>query len=256
MNFNQLAHKALFHFNKNSPTILTVAAVCGVGATAYLTARGTIKAAEAIHGFESEHGIPTEPRERAKQHVQVAWRCYVPAATTAAATVACVVGVHRVGVGRAIAAQASLVIAERSFSEYRNKVVEEYGQRKDDSIRSDIAKDRVAAIEPPSQQVLLTGPGNILSLELYTGRYFASDMETLRRAQNTLNEMLIRHDYATLDDFYHIIGLRPTTTSSQLGWKSTKLMDLHFTSALSTDGRPCIAFEYNYVKPIYELEHE
>jgi hypothetical protein len=254
MDLSTLAHKAIFHLKKSSPTLLTATAIGGLAATAYFTAKGTIKAAEAIHEHETRHGVADDSRERAKVHVQVAWRCYVPAAATATATVACIVGANRVGLRRAAAAQAGLFLAERTYSEYRAKVVEEFGQRKDDTIREGIAKDRVASTNPPSQEVLLTGPGNVLSMELYTGRYFACDMETLRRANNTLNERLIRHDYASLDDFYDLIGLQPTSTSSEIGWKSTKMMELNFTTVLSNDGRPCLAFEYNYTRPLYERE--
>jgi Family of unknown function (DUF6353) len=252
MNLGDLAAKAIFHLKKNSPTLLTVAAVGGVGLTAYFTAKGTIKAAEAIYDHEQRNGIPDSPREHAKAHIQVAYKHYIPAALTAGATVVCIVAANRVGLRRAAAAQASLLIAERGYSEYRQKIAEEFGKRKDDTIREEIAKDRVRSIEPPSQEVLLTGPGNILSMELHTGRYFACDMETLRRAQNTLNERLIRHDYASLDDFYYIIGLRPTAHSSEIGWKSSKMMELEFTTVLSNDGRPCLAFDYNYTKPLYE----
>lgn len=246
-----MATKAMFKLKKSSPTLLTLAAVGGVGLTAYLTAKGTIKAAEAIHDHETEHGVPNETRQRAKEHVQVAWRCYVPAATAGVATVACIVGANRIGLRRTAAAQAGLFLAERSYSEYRQKVVEEFGSRKDEAIRDDIARDRVASKEPPTQEVLLTGPGNVLSMELLTGRYFACDMETLRRAQNTLNERLLRHDYASLDDFYHLIGLQSTRYSSEIGWWSDKLMQLEFTVVMSNDGRPCLAFDYNYTKPLY-----
>lgn len=252
MDISQLATKAIFHLKKNSPTLLTTIAVGGVVATAYFTAKGTIKAAEAIHDHEEEYGIAEEPRERAKVHVQVAWRCYVPAATTAAATIACIIGANRVGLRRAAAAQAGVLLAERTYSEYRQKVIEEFGQRRDDTIREELAKDKVRRTDPPSQEVLLTGPGNILSMELYTGRYFACDFETIRRAQNSLNDHLLKHDYASLDDFYYLIGLKPTSTSSEIGWKSTRLMELEITTVLSNDGRPCLAFDYNYTCPLYE----
>jgi len=252
MDMGQLATKAIFHLKKNSPTLLTVVAVGGVGLTAYLTAKGTVKAAEEIYTFEESTYVSDDPKERVKNQVRVAWRCYIPAASAGIATVACIVGANRVGVRRAAAAQAGLFLAERTYSEYRQKVIEDLGQRKDDSIRDEIAKDRVLAKEPPSQEVLLTGPGNVLSMELYTGRYFACDMETLRKAQNTLNERLIRHDYASLDDFYYIIGLRSTRVSSEIGWRSDRMMELQFTSVLTDDGRPCIAFDYSYTIPLYE----
>jgi hypothetical protein len=75
-------------------------------------------------------------------------------------------------------------------------------------------------------------------------------MEKLRRANNELNSKLLKHDYATLDDFYYMLGLSPTTTSGNIGWQSDKLMDLIFSTTLSDDGRPCITFEYNYTKTL------
>jgi len=252
MNLSTLAHKAIFQLKRRSPTLLTVTASVGVVATAYFTAKGTIKAVEAIHDHEQLHGVREEPKERAKEFVQVAWRHYVPATVAASATIACIVGSNRVGLRRAAAAQAGLVLAERAYSEYRNKIVEEFGQRKDDAIREGIAKDRVNKADPNSQALIISGPGMILSMELYTGRQFLSDMETLRRAQNTLNERLLRHDYATLEDFYHLVGLPYTSMSSEIGWKSNHLMELEFTTTLSSDGRPCLAFDYNYTTPLYE----
>ena len=141
-------------------------------------------------------------------------------------------------------------VTERAYSEYRDKVVEELGPRKDQSIRDKVVADQIANNPSPSQDVLVTGPGNVLCCELFTMRYFASDMEKLRRAQNDMNAKLLKHDYATFDDFYYIIGLRPTTTSGNLGWTSDKLMELIFSTALSDDGRPCITFEYNYTKTL------
>jgi len=81
-------------------------------------------------------------------------------------------------------------------------------------------------------------------------RYFACDIEKLRKTQNELNARLIKHDYATLDDFYYMLGLRQTTVSGTMGWTSDKMMELIFSTTLSDDGRPCLTFEYNYTKTL------
>ncbi len=167
-------------------------------------------------------------------------------------TIACIVGTARVSNKRAAAAQAAFVLTERAYSEYRNKVIEEYGERKDQSLRDSIAEDRVKKNTPPSADILITGPGNVLCCELHTGRYFSSDMETLRKAQNDLNSRLLGHDTCSLDDFYWLVGLNGTSNSGDLGWTSEKLMVLDFSTVLTEDGRPCLAFEYNYIKPTYE----
>jgi hypothetical protein len=86
--------------------------------------------------------------------------------------------------------------------------------------------------------------------ELYTRRYFMCDMEQLRKAQNDINAQIVNDLYVTLDEFYDKISIMPTAHSSELGWDSDRLMELEFSTVLSEDGRPCLAFDYNYIKPI------
>jgi hypothetical protein len=78
-----------------------------------------------------------------------------------------------------------------------------------------------------------------------TGRYFNSDMETLRKAENDVNFRLVNELYVPICDFYYLIGLPYTSNSGQIGWTSGKLMNLEFTTTMSEDSRPCLAFEYN-----------
>lgn len=75
-------------------------------------------------------------------------------------------------------------------------------------------------------------------------------MESLRKAENKLNSRLNREMYARLSDFYSLVGLPYTSNSEEIGWDSDKLLELRFTTVLSDDGRPCIAFDYNYTKPM------
>ncbi len=250
---------------RRSPLILSSMAVSGVVTTSYLTGKATWEASQEIRGWEEHngydgygrgHGLEEGPgnttKQRLKERAVMTWKLYIPAAASGVVTIACIVGTARVSNKRAAAAQAAFVLTERAYSEYRNKVIEEYGERKDQTIRDSIAEDRVKNNTPPSAEVLVTGPGNVLCCELHTGRYFASDMETLRKAQNDLNSRLLGQDSSSLDDFYWLIGLNGTSNSSDLGWNSDKLMSLEFTTVLTEDGRPCLAFEYNYIRPIYE----
>ncbi len=237
---------------RNSPVILSSTAITGVAATAYLSGKASIEAADNIRREELIREASSDSKERLKIRVKLVWKLYIPTAASGAVTIACIVGTTRVSNKRAAAAQAAFVLTERAYSEYRNKVIEEYGERKDQTIRDSIAEDRVKNNTPPSAEVLLTGPGNVLCCELHTGRYFASDMETLRKAQNDLNSRLLGQDSSSLDDFYWIIGLNGTSNSADLGWNSDKLMNLEFSTVLTEDGRPCLAFDYNYIRPIYE----
>ena len=56
--------------------------------------------------------------------------------------------------------------------------------------------------------------------------------------------------YATLDDFYDIIGLGKTGLSTDLGWDSDRLLEIKLSTVLTEDNRPCLAFDYNYTKKV------
>jgi hypothetical protein len=214
-----------------------------------LVGKASFEACDTIREQEKYYPPSTDSKQRVVERTKLVWKIYIPSAISATSTIACLVGANRVGLKKTMAAQTAFAISERMYSEYRDKVIEEYGERKDQSIRDKIADERVK-LTAPSNDILVTGPGNVLCCELYTGRYFSSDMESLRKAQNELNSQLLAHDYATFDDFYYMIGLGRTSSSSQMGWKSTKLMGLSFSTILTDDGRPCLAFEYNYVEPM------
>ena len=247
MNITDLNKAIRRNTKAHSSLILSVAAGIGTLTTAYLAGRASFQAAEVIRKHEEQFPPADNRKERVIDRTKLVWKLYIPPAISAGTTIGCIVFANRVDTKKILAAQTAVAVTQRAYSEYRDKVIEEFGARKDEAIRDQLASERVMKNPPPAQDILITGPGNVLCCEVYTGRYFASDMETLKRAQNDLNAKLLAHDYATLNDFYYMIGLGQTSYSSQGGWKSNRLMELQFSTILTDDGRPCLSFEYNYV---------
>ena len=227
--------------NRKSPAILTAVAVSGTVSTAYLAAKGSFKAAKMLEDLDEDATF----EEQAK-HV---WTCYIPAGASGVGTIGAILMSHHVSTRRTAAAVGAYSVTEKAFSEYREKVIEEVGKHKEQVIRDEIAQDEVAK-NPPNSGVIIAGAGEVLCCELYTKRYFMCDHETLRRAQNEVNHDVINHLYVTLDTFYEKVGLAFTTQSCELGWTSDQLLELKFSTVRSEDGRPCLAFDYNYVKPL------
>jgi Family of unknown function (DUF6353) len=245
---SQLTGTVLRNVKARSPIILSVSAGVGVLTSAYLVGRASFQAAEVIRQDELTHAPYIDKKDQLKGRIKLVWRTYIPAAISTTSTILCIVGANRVGAAKTLAAQTAFAVTERAYSEYRDKVIEEFGARKDQSIRDKIVSDRVEKDPPPAH--IISGPGNVLCCEMHTGRYFTSDMESLRRAQNDINAKLLKHDYATLDDLYYILGLKMTSTSGNLGWTSARQLELSFSTMLTEDNRPCITFEYNYIKPL------
>lgn len=235
---------------KNSSSVFAGLGIAGVVATGYLAVRATFKAAEAIQEDEMTGGVSDDPKRRLKERAELVWPLYIPPVVSAGATVCCILASTRAGHRKAAAAATAYSLSERAFAEYRGKVVEQLGERKEQGVRDAVAQDSVRRNPPDDRAIIVTGSGDVLCCELHTGRYFKSDMETLRRSQNDINAQIMHEYYVTLDEFYSLIGIPGTDNSGAIGWTSDRLMELEFSTAMSESGDPCLTFRYNYVKPI------
>lgn len=234
----------------NSPEILTALGVAGVFTTSYLTGKASYKASRIIAEEEQQGELFEDRKDRIKERIRLTWKLYVPAAISGVVTTGCIIGASKANSKRTAAAVTAYSLTKKAFDEYTEKVVEEVGKGKEQKIRDGIAQDHVSAEPPVTREVIITSGGNVLCCELYTHRYFRSDMESLRRAQNDINMQVVNQLYVTLDEFYDLVGLPHTSVSDKMGWDSEQLMDLRISGTISESGEPCLAFEYNYVKPL------
>lgn len=248
MHLINYANTAKIFVRENTPAILTAFGVSGTLGTAYLAARAAYESYPIIKEHEDAGGIPDSTRQMYIERGRLVWKLYIPAVVSGTSTVLCIVIAARVGSRRTAAITAAYTLSERALTEYREKVTEVLGENKERKIRDEIAQDKVSA-NPPSPTII-TSDGKVLCYEMFTGRYFSCTMEDLKRALNNINAKLIRHDIATVSDFYDEVGLPYTSYSSEVGWESARLLDLEFTTVLSEDSRPCIAFAYNYTTPV------
>jgi hypothetical protein len=230
----------------NSPVILTAIGVTGVLTTALLVGKASFKASELIRDeqllFDKHAPIdayygPTEKFHRV-------WRLYVPAAGTAALTIAAIICANRISARRAAALAAAFSISERAFEEYQSKVVERMGERKEVALRDELAQERLNRDPVSKREVIIAGTGEVLCYDAYTGRYFLSSMETLKKAQNEINYKVTHGHFVSLTDYYDLIGLPSTTVSEEVGWNLDKLLELSISTGLSDDDRPCLVMNF------------
>lgn len=249
MNASLFFKNTLKSIKANTPEILTALGVTGVITTAYLTNKAAVAAHEVIIEHEKLNPPPADPKERLKERTKLVWKLYIPATTSGVITIGCIIGATRSGGRKTAAAVTAYSVTERAFHEYRERVADEIGKGKEQKIRDEIAQDAVNA-NPITREVVVAGTGHVLCYEMHTGRYLQSTMETLKKAENKVNSIAIRERYVTLDEFYDLVGLDHTSVSDKIGWTSDKIMELEFSTILSRNGEPCIAFDYNYIGPI------
>ena len=225
----------------NTPEILTALGVGGVLGTSYLTGKASYEMGKEEDVFPDS---PLSNKERLKQH----WKKFIPPAIFGALTIGCIIGSNRAGSKKVGAAVAAYSVSEKAFSEYKEKVVEEIGEKKEQRLRDELAQRRIDNVPPVARDMIITGAGDVWCCELFTHRYFKSDMEAIRQAVNVINHKINNELYVTMGEFYDLIGLEQTSNSDQVGWNSDKLLELEFHPTMTKENIPCIAFNYNYVK--------
>lgn len=244
----------------NSPLILTAIGAAGVLTTAILAAKGGYQASERLRDERVERwtnvegypqvDVPSNAIFTPKEKLAMTWTYYAPACGAAAVTIAAVVASNRVSTKRAAAMAAAYSLSVEAFDEYKDKVKAKLGERKETIVRDEIAQDRVANNPPTDDNVIVvTHDGDQIFQDSWSGRYFKSNHEAVRRAVNELNHVVNSEGSATLTDFYGFLGLAKTRESDEIGWAADKLLDVYFSPVLHDNGKTAVmAIEY-YVTP-------
>lgn len=233
--------------SKHSPEILTGVGIAGMITTTVLAVKATPKALDLISRKEYE-----EQRElTAMETVKAAWKPYIPAAITGVASTACLIGANSVNLKRNAALAAAYTLSDTAFREYKEKVVETIGERKEQTVRDKVAEKQVKE-NPPSNDVTVIGKGPSLCLEPLSMRYFRTDIEHIKKAANEVNAQILTSIYgwATINDFYDELGLSHTDTGDNLGWNLDNRVDIHISAQVTENGEPCLVIGHNN-PPIY-----
>lgn len=237
---------------KHSPAILTAFGITGMIGTTVLAVKATPKALDLIENKKEEldkDGLTVA------ETVKATWKCYVPAAITCATSAACLIGASSVHTKRNAALATAYKLSESALIEYRDKVVETIGEKKEQSVRDAIAKDHVEKNPVTNNEVIITDRGYTLCYDELSGRYFYSDIEKIKKAANELNRQMLNDMYVSLNELYYELGLEGTKLGEQMGWNIDRgLIDLKFSATVSADDRPCIVLDYR-IPPMYDYQN-
>lgn len=235
---------------QHSPEILAGVGIAGMVTTVVMAVRATPKALAIIDEKEIDEGRNLTRGEK----VKAAWTCYVPTALVGATSVACLVGSTSVSIRRQTALAAAYSIAETSLKEYSEKTLELVGEKKERAIRDAVAKDRIEKDPVENKEVIVTATGDTRCYDMLSGRYFRSDMESIRRAVNDLNKEMRSDGYISLNDFYYHIGLPMIQVGNYLGWNIQRgEITEGFSTHLAPDGTPCLVVEFSKM-PVYDFD--
>ena len=261
---------AKISISKHSPEILTGIGIAGMITTTFLAVRATPKALELIEEKKDElnnkqveerldkNGDLRDYKEITKLKFpdlfKATWKCYIPAAVTSVVSIACLVGASSVHIKRNAVLATAYQLSETALTEYKEKVIETIGEKKEEVIRGKVNKDRIEKNPVSKNNVIITDKGNTLCYDHMSGRYFKSDIDKINKAVNVINNRILHDFYASLNDLYSELGLYTVSLGDKLGWNSDMgLIEVEFSSQLADDGTPCLVMDFNKA-PKYDYD--
>lgn len=233
----------------NSPTILTTIGALGTIGTAILTHKAATKASQMLADDFRNLDMHEQMAMGKKDKLKLVWTAYIPPVVVGGLTITAVVSANRIGSKRAAAIAAAYTISEKAYTEYRDKVVEKFGDQKERNMREELAQDQVNRNPQNENNVVIVGDGEVLCCDLFSGRYFRSSVESLRKAANEVNFLILHNGFASLTDFYNEIQINRTDVSDEIGWNQDKLLELDISAVVNEEGQPCVAFRFQ-VHPV------
>lgn len=258
-NMTNIVKTARAFTTKHSPEILTGIGIAGMITTTVLAVRATPKALELIESEKRKQNrkLLEEAKKAGNdicnqvtklsyiEMVKVAWKPYISAVATGSISILCLVGASSVNTRRNAALATAYQLSTTALADYKEKVIETIGEKKEQTIRDKVAEKKVEETPATKSEIIITEKGNTLCFDSFSSRYFKSDIEAIRRAENNLNKQLLAHDYISLNDYFAEVGLRHTELGYQLGWRVDKgLIELYFSSQLADDGTPCVVVNF------------
>lgn len=164
---NKTFNKIGFQIKKKSPEILIVAGVIGVVTSAVMACRATIKATkiadeakkdiDAIHEAEAvgeTKGGESYSAEDSKKDLTIVYthtagkyaKLYAPSVVLGVASIVCIVASHNVMKERSIAIATAYAKLDKTFKDYRGRVVERFGEQVEKELRYNIKAKEIEEI--------------------------------------------------------------------------------------------------------------
>ena len=190
-------------FKKNSPTILTIIGSVGVGITAVMSARDTVKAIKLI----DEKQANTK-----KEKLKIAAPCYVPTVITGLSTILCIFGANKLNKKTQESLAAAYALLNQTYTEYRDSVKDIYGVDGNKKVVAHVAEKRI------EENGLENQPDTDVFFDFFSLQFFKAKLSTILEVEHAANEMLQMHGYVSLGTLYSFMGADIQECDESLGW--------------------------------------
>ena len=262
-NITRTLNKAAFKFKKHSPEILVVAGVVGVVGSTVMACKATTKvndilddtkdqldkiheAGEKLENGEilmlkdgEEYTVEQNKKDLTIVYAQTALKfakLYAPSVIIGGLSITAILTGHNITRKRNIALAAAYTAVDKSFKEYRGRVVERFGEALDKELKYGIKSkevDEVVTNEDGTESVVkktvdvvdATNPMNVSEYARFFDDGCAGwtkdpeyNLMFLRDQQRYANDLLKSKGHLFLNEVYDLLGIPRTKAGQIVGW--------------------------------------
>lgn len=244
--------KATFKAKKHSPEILVVAGVVGVVTSGVMACKATTKLSgileesknnvDTIHNYVEEKGFSEKyTEEDSKKDLTIVYaqtgiklvKLYAPAIILGTLSIGAILTSNNILRKRNVALAAAYATIDRSFKDYRGRVVERFGEELDKELKYNIKAKEIKekVVDEDGNKKTVKKSVNVVDPNMYSdyARFFDDgctgwgkdpeyNLMFLKQQQNYANDKLKSQGYLFLNEVYDMLGIPRTKAGQVVGW--------------------------------------
>ena len=246
-------HRIGFQLKKHSPEILVVAGVIGGVTSAVMACKATTKAGDIIEDTKSQldiihkgmedgniRGVEYTKEDGTKDlaivYTQTAVKfvkLYGPAVVLGTVSIVSILAGHNITRKRNLALTAAYATIDNSFKQYRNRVIERFGEELDRELKYDVKTKEVeeTVVNEDGTESTVKTTVNVIDPNTISdySRIFDEcnpswskspehNLVFLKQQQNYANDLLKSRGHLFLNEVYDMLGFPRTQAGQIVGW--------------------------------------
>lgn len=232
--------KSVLMTKNYSPEVLTVVGIVGIVTASVLACRATMKLETTVDKVHDGLEVAKDRKQLAdytslddKKAVTYVYtrgvvdltKLYAPSVILGSISIACIVGANGILRKRNLALVAAYKAIESSYSEYRKRVVEEYGEEKDLDYRRGLHVEKIKDKNGQKRTLVTVDPNGISKYARFFDEQSVNWDKTpeynllfVRQQQNLANDYLHAKGHIFLNEVYDLLGIPRSKAGQVVGW--------------------------------------
>lgn len=253
-NLTRTFNRTGLKIKKHSPEILLAAGTVGVVVSGVMACKATLKVNEILDESKQQidtiHSVAADPNmaekytaEDSKKDLAIVYtqtavkmiKLYGPSVGLGVVSLGCMIGSNRILSKRNVALAAAYTAVDKSFKEYRGRVIDRFGKQLDKELRYNIKAKEIEEVskdenghEVVKKEVVDVSEDDPNNYSPYSivfddgNEGWDPDPERTKffliQQQNWANERLKAKGHLFLNEVYDMLGARRTKAGAQVGW--------------------------------------